>query len=70
MARLLMRCGCEVVFRDGESPCCGTHQEVRVVRTIGMPAPRFRGTATGPHVTPEDLAPWTGQIVGADTKES
>lgn len=67
MARLLLKCWCERPFIDGETPRCLEHQETRVVRTIGMRAPTFRGTVTGPHATTEDLPAWTGRLVGGES---
>ena len=60
---LLLACGCQVRFVDNEPPSCSSHGPQRVVRTIGMPKPRFRGVATGPHVKTEDLPAWSGKIV-------
>lgn len=59
---LLLRCGCEVLFRDGETPMCPAHGNQVVVRVLRMPPPRIRGTATGPHVTTEDLGAFTGKL--------
>lgn len=64
-ASMLLACGCERPFTD-ETPLCATHGWQRVVRVLGLPPPRIRGVATGPHVTPEDLAPWTGRIAGSE----
>ncbi len=73
-ARLLLRCGCEVPFREGAEPLCPVHAERRVVRVLGMPKPRIRGTATGPLVDTVALEPFTGRIapefVTVDPKES
>lgn len=63
--KLLLACGCERAYAE-TAPICPQHGPQRVVRTIGVRAPRIRGVATGPHVTPEDLAPWTGRIAGAE----
>ena len=60
--RLLLACGDAVLFEDGETPTCPTHGTQRVVRVLGMPAPRIRGVATGPHVQTEDLSPWLGKV--------
>lgn len=65
MASMLLACGCTRAFRD-EPPLCPVHGRQRVVRVVDMPVPRIRGVATGPYVTPEDLAPWTGRIVGSE----
>lgn len=64
---LVLRCGCQVTFRDGETPLCPQHGVQAVARTVRMPAPRFRGSATGPHVTPQDLGAWTGRLAGSDS---
>jgi hypothetical protein len=63
---LVLRCGCTVLFRDGETPVCPVHGEQAVVRVRSMPAPRIRGHATGPHVRTEDLGAFTGRIVGGE----
>lgn len=62
---VLLACGCEQAYRDEPRPCV-RHGRQRVVRVLGVPPPRIRGVATGPHVTPEDLAPWTGRIAGSE----
>ncbi len=67
MTNLLLACGCAVRFVDGKPPTCASHGPQRVVRTLGMPKPRFVGVASGPHVTKADLPPWTGKIVESDT---
>ena len=67
-AGVVLACGCERTYRE-DAPICPAHGTQRVVRVVRMPAPRIRGVATGPHVTPEDLAPWTGRIAGSDTQE-
>lgn len=64
---LLLRCGCQIAFREQETPICPTHGNQAVVRVLHMPAPTFRGTVTGPHAQPQDLGAWTGRIVGSDT---
>jgi hypothetical protein len=61
---LLLRCGCEVAFRENAVPLCPRHGTQAIARTLRMPAPRIRGTATGPHVTPMDLPAWTGRLAG------
>lgn len=61
--KLLLACGCERAYAE-TAPICPQHGPQRVVRTIGVGAPRIRGVASGPHVTPEDLAPWTGRLAG------
>jgi hypothetical protein len=63
--RLLLACGCERAYAE-TAPICPAHGLQRVVRTLGVGAPRICGVATGPHVTPEDLAPWTARIAGSD----
>jgi hypothetical protein len=63
---LLLRCGCEISFVEGESPVCPTHGNRSVVRVLRMPKPRFRGVASGPCVRSEDLAPFVGRIPGMD----
>lgn len=63
---LLLRCGCQVRFRDGEAPICPTHGNQVIVRVLSMPAPRFRGLASGPHVTTMDLGAFTGRIAGSE----
>ena len=60
---LVLRCGCEVPLSD-DVPICPHHGDVGVARAIRIPAPRFRGTASGPHVSTEDLPAWTGVIAG------
>jgi hypothetical protein len=65
MPILLLRCGCAREFREGlDQTVCGTqclpHGWSRVV---GMPPPRFRGVARGPHVQTTDLAPHTGRLI-------
>lgn len=68
---LLLRCGCDVRFREGETPICPQHGRQAIVRTLRMPPPRIRGTATGPHVQTQDLGAWTGRIAGSEpTKET
>lgn len=63
---LVLRCGCEVTFRDGETPLCPRHGVQSVARTVRMPAPRFRGSATGPHVQSMDLGASTARFAGSD----
>ncbi len=65
---LVLHCGCEVRFRDGEVPLCPRHGAQRIVRTVRMPAPRIRGCATGPLVKTEDLGAWTGRLKGSESK--
>jgi hypothetical protein len=61
MARLLLRCGCDVAFdkTNDAAPVCPTHGNQAVVRVIGMPKPKIRGTATGPLVETIDLPAWS-----------
>lgn len=63
---LLLRCGCEVRFRDGETPLCPQHGRQAIARTLRMPAPRIRGTASGPHVQTQDLPAFSGRIAGSE----
>lgn len=67
--RLLLRCGCEVAFdhKASDAPLCPTHGQQSVVRVVGMPKPRIRGTAIGPLVTTVDLPAWTGPLTGSDS---
>lgn len=62
-ASLILACGCQVRFSDGKVPSCPAHGPQRVVRTVGMRKPTFRGHVTGPVAKTEDLGPWTGKIV-------
>lgn len=59
---LLLRCGCEIRFSDGDAVVCPTHGPQIVARTVRMPPPRIRGVATGPHVQTQDLPAWTGRF--------
>lgn len=63
---VVLACGCQVPFTERTAPRCATHGATRVLRTVGMPAPRIRGTATGPHVETVDLGPWLGRLAGGD----
>jgi hypothetical protein len=63
---LLLRCGCEVRFEDGAIPMCPTHGNQAVARVLRMPAPRFRGVASGPHVETCDLSAWSGRFAGSE----
>lgn len=65
---LLLRCGCELPYDEDTPPVCPTHGSTGVARTVRMPAPRFRGVATGPHVQPMDLPAWTGRLIGQETE--
>lgn len=68
---LLLRCGCTIAFRENGTPLCPQHGLQVIVRALGMPPPRIRGLATGPHVATEDLGAWTGGLTGdAPPKES
>ena len=60
---LVLACGCEIMFRDGETPLCSQHGLQRVVRTVRMPPPRFTGLATGPHVIAKDLGAFSGKFI-------
>lgn len=59
---LLLRCGCQIAFREGESPRCPQHGVQVVCRVLGMPPPRIRGVASGPLVVTEDLPAFTGRL--------
>lgn len=67
MSELLLRCGCTVRFDPkGDyitAPICGEHGVTAIVRTVGMPAPRIRGIASGPHVQTTDVPVHTGRLV-------
>lgn len=63
---LLLRCGCEIPFHDGERPICPTHGNQVITRVLRMPPPNIRGVASGPHVTTVDLPAWTGRLAGSD----
>ena len=65
---LLLHCGCAIHFKDGGEPLCPAHGVQRVVRVLGMPPPRIRGMAKGPHVETVDLPAWTGRLVGSETQ--
>lgn len=56
--KLLFRCGHDGMFRENQTPTCPTCGEKGVSRAFA-PAPRFVGTATGPHVTTQALEPIT-----------
>lgn len=62
---LLLRCGCTVPFSE-QAPICPSHGNQAVVRVFGVPAPRIRGVASGPHVTTVDLDPFVGPIPGVE----
>lgn len=64
--RLLLRCGCTVLFKDGAKPICPVHGVQVIARVLGMPAPRIRGVAKGPHVTTMDLPAFSGRITGTE----
>lgn len=59
---LVLKCGCEVLFVDGEMPQCAEHGVQSVSRVVRMPRPRFKGVATGPCVTTTDLPPYVGPL--------
>ena len=67
--KLELRCGDVIQWTEGMEPICPVHGPQGVARTIGAPAPRFRGTATGPHCQTVDLAPFTGRIAGSDPRK-
>lgn len=67
MAKLLLACGCETTFIDGKPPACPTHGPQRVIRTVGMRKPTFRGHVTGPRSERVDLAPFTGKLVESES---
>lgn len=67
--QLELRCGCVVAFTES-APICPAHGPQGVARTVGVPPPRIKGVAMGPHVTTCDLAPFSGRIVGSEPKES
>lgn len=62
----MLACGCSVRFVEKIEPACPTHGPQRVVRTVNMGKPRFRGHATGPHVEPVDLPAWSGKMVESE----
>lgn len=64
---LLLRCGCQVSFEDGELPVCPSHGVQGVARVLRMPKPRFRGSASGPLVEQIDLGPFVGRLVPEKT---
>lgn len=67
--KLALRCGCVVDFTESD-PLCPVHGRQGVARVIGVPPPRIRGVATGPHVQTTDLPAFSGRIVGSEAKES
>jgi hypothetical protein len=67
--QLQLRCGDIIEWRDGTAPICPVHGEQGVARTIGVPPPRIRGVATGPHVTTVDLGAFSGRLAGSAPKE-
>ena len=66
---LVLRCGCQVTFREGEQTICPRHGAQGVARTVRMPAPRFVGMATGPHVKTQDMSAYVGRLAGSETKD-
>lgn len=64
--QLLLACGCVVPFREGHEPQCVDHGRSRVVRVVGMPAPRFRGVVRGPVAEPVELDPFVGRLPGLE----
>lgn len=61
---LILRCGCEVPFVEGQAVSCETHGQQGVARTVRMPKPRIRGAASGPIVQSMDMAAFSGRLVG------
>ena len=59
---LILHCGCEVEFRDGETPLCPAHGNQRVIRVVRMPKPTIRGVASGPCVQTMDLGEHKARI--------
>lgn len=68
--QLELRCGHVIDWHEGMTPLCPVHGEQGVARTIGAPAPKFRGVCSGPHATSVDLPAFTGRIIGSEAKES
>jgi len=66
--KLLLACGCERAYAE-TAPICPQHGPQRVVRTIGVGAPRIRGVATGPHVQQVDLDPWRQPLPGLENRD-
>lgn len=66
---LVLRCGCTVRFEEDAVTLCPTHGVQGVARVVGMPPPRIRGVATGPHVETMDL-PASGIRFAGTAKES
>lgn len=64
--KLELRCGDVIVWVDGTVPICPVHGPQGVARTLGVPAPRFRGVARGPHVETVDLPAHRGRLVGSE----
>lgn len=68
MSVLLMRCGCVRAFDHSAVPpkefICATHGPTGVSRVVGVPPPRIRGVAKGPHVETCDLAAHVGVLDG------
>lgn len=65
---LILRCGCEVRWKEDALPLCPTHGSQGVASTRHMPKPRFRGAATGPHCLTMELPAWTGVLAGTQEK--
>lgn len=63
---LVLRCGCEVSYREGSTPICPTHGPQAVARTVRMPPPRIVGVARGPHVTTQDVDPSSHRFAGSE----
>lgn len=69
--KLELTCGDVIEWAEGAVVRCPVHGAQPVARVINAPAPRFRGVASGPHVTPCDLGPHTGRLAGSEpAKES
>jgi hypothetical protein len=66
---LLLRCGCQVPFIEGEiALICPSHGVQTVARALRMPAPRFVGAVTGPHAVTKDLGAFVGRLAGSEGK--
>ena len=63
---LLLRCGCRVPFQESADVLCPRHGPQGVARALGVPPPRIRGVASGPHVQMMDLPAFTGRIAGSE----
>lgn len=65
--RMSLRCGCEISYREA-AQVCPEHGKQAVVRVLGVPPPRIRGVAKGPHVETCDLPPHRGVIIGSEAE--